>query len=214
MLGMVTSLWQWCLPKTCLICGFISDDPDIDLCTFCRQNLPWLANSCDRCSGSITPAEGQICNRCRNAPPFDRVYALFNYKPPLRQMLRRIKFTQHLYVINLFAKLMAAQVINKWYREQVLPQVIIPMPMLENAGKSLNVNPIQEACKLLVQYVGVGIDCRVCTRTANGFVVHKHHYNYVAILVDIIKSGKTVRALCVMLQKSGVQNIDVWCIAI
>lgn len=215
MLEAVISLWQWCLPKTCLICGFNSIDPYSDLCTFCSHNLPWLKDACSKCSGKITIVDGVICSHCRDSTlPFDKIYALFDYKTSIARIIKRMKFSRQIYLVNMIAKLFSDKISKQWYVNSDLPQVLIPMPITELEYNTQGFNQIQAISKPLARTINMPIDLQVCARTANGFAIDKHQYNYVAILVDVIKSGKTIRALCILLQKSGVQNIDVWCIAI
>lgn len=232
MLDAMLEFVAWCVPRICVCCSFISDNKFIDLCGYCKQNLPWLKNRCYKCGGQLKQEESIICDKCNETPPpFDRLCGLFDYAPPLRGLINRLKFNQQIYPAQFFAELMAEKVENEWYPNKELPEVIIPVPLHFMRQKQRGYNQALEICKPLSNRLGIPIDNNVCLRIRNTLpqarldkdrrvnniqnaflLAGDIKYQSVVIIDDVVTTGNTIRAICNMLQKAGVKSIEVWCV--
>ncbi|HEX6863595.1 MAG TPA: ComF family protein [Thermoanaerobaculia bacterium] len=95
--GVARSLLHLLLPASCLGCGeaLFSSAP-LSLCAPCRGKLSPLGQACAVCAGPLDafePPSGYRCGACRERPPaFDRLLALWTYRPPLDAVVQGLKF--------------------------------------------------------------------------------------------------------------------------
>lgn len=96
--GVTRSLLRLLLPVSCLGCGepLFSSAP-LGLCAPCRGKLsPLGRGACAVCAGPLDafePPPGYRCGACRARPPaFDRLLALWTYRPPLDAVVQGLKF--------------------------------------------------------------------------------------------------------------------------
>lgn len=95
--GVARSLLHLLVPATCLGCGepLFSAAP-LGLCAPCRGKLAPLRRACAGCAGPLDafePPLGYRCGACRERPPaFDRLLALWTYRPPLDAVIQGLKF--------------------------------------------------------------------------------------------------------------------------
>jgi ComF family protein len=95
--GVARSLLHLLLPAVCLGCGetLFSSAP-LGLCAPCRGKLASLRKACAICAGPLEafePPAGYPCSACRERPPaFDRLLALWIYRPPLDAVVQGLKF--------------------------------------------------------------------------------------------------------------------------
>lgn len=96
--GVARALLHLLLPASCLGCGdpLFSAAP-LGLCAPCRGKLARVGRSaCGVCSGPLDafePPAGYRCGACRERPPaFDRLLALWTYRPPLDAVIQGLKF--------------------------------------------------------------------------------------------------------------------------
>ena len=96
--GVARSLLHLLLPVSCLGCGepLFSSSP-LGLCSPCRGKLAPLGRAaCAVCAGRLDafePPPGYRCGACRARPPsFDRLLALWTYRPPLDAVVQGLKF--------------------------------------------------------------------------------------------------------------------------
>ena len=86
------------LPSPCLACDRPIGDwrPLLGLCVTCRGRLRRPASRCFQCGTPLETPEVPArfrCGECRHAPPpFDRLLAVYVYRPPLDAVMRGLKF--------------------------------------------------------------------------------------------------------------------------
>lgn len=87
------------LPAPCLGCGqpLPARGTALGLCTRCRSALSFLSReACAVCARPLAAhalPEDYRCGACRERPPaFDRLVALWSYRPPLDSVVRGLKF--------------------------------------------------------------------------------------------------------------------------
>src|SRR3954469_8346984 len=104
------------LPAPCLGCGrpLPAAGAALGLCAACRASLvPIPRQTCASClrplAAHALPA-GYRCGPCRQSPPaFDRLVALWSYRPPLDAVVRGLKFGRLDYLGRHLAAALAAE---------------------------------------------------------------------------------------------------------
>lgn len=234
MLHNLQQIFAWALPRICVCCGFNSNDLYLDLCLTCKEQLPWLAECCYQCGIPILKlSESIICEQCQQCvPPYNRTCALFTYKPPITKLIGSLKFGRQLFPGALFGSLMVEAITKHWYKQESLPQVIIPVPLHERRYRQRGYNQVVEICAPIANVLGIPLDSKWCSRIKYTMAQAKlkktlrqrnlvdafrvdvmHKYKYVALVDDIVTTGSTIKAVSLVLQDAGVENIDVWCVA-
>jgi len=231
----VQQLAAWLLPRVCAGCGFSSDDQTLDLCTNCKSNLPWLDDRCYQCGLQMLKlSESIICEKCQTSPPpFNRLCALFTYKPPLPKLIGSLKFGRQLFPGALFGKLLTAAITERWYINKPLPQIIIPVPLHEKRLRKRGYNQATEISLPIAKALGIPLGLDVCTRIrhtkaqarlskasrtrnlAAAFSVdlgRRCRYKSVALVDDVVTTGSTIRAVSKVLVAAGVESVEVWCV--
>lgn len=232
MLDKLHHLYNWVLPRICVGCGFSSDDPYVDLCKFCKVHLPWFKDGCIKCGANLENVNASIiCEDCVNQPPpFDRVYALFKYEPPLNGLVNKLKFHEQLIPASFFAQLFFTAVTQDWYADKPLPQAIIPVPLHQKRLLNRGYNQALEISLPLGKALNLPVRADLCQKTRNtppqarlkremrlnnlrnAFKAQNSNFSSVAIVDDVVTTGSTVRAMSYALHAAGIQQIDVWCV--
>lgn len=224
---------SWLIPRVCIGCGFSSDNSWVDLCECCHLLLPWRKSGCYQCGLELVPdTESIICATCHDSPPpFQRLCALFDYKAPLRKLIGGLKFGQQLYPGVVLGTLLANAVIEKWYVQESLPQLIIPVPLHIKRHRKRGYNQATEICKPISSNLGIPLGLNICERikhttaqttldraqrirnlsTAFTATIDKD-YKHVALIDDVVTTGSTIRAVSKALTDAGVEKVDVWCV--
>src|SRR3982750_3367121 len=103
------------LPAPCLGCGrpLPAAGAPLGLCAVCRAALvPMPPEACAVCLRPLAAhalPEGYRCGACRQSPPaFDRLIALWSYRPPLDAVVRGLKFGRLDYLGRHLAAAMAS----------------------------------------------------------------------------------------------------------
>lgn len=223
---------QWIFPSYCCICDEKSPDSE-DICSFCKPLLPWHQWSCYRCGLNMDSQEHSVyCEHCLEKPPaFDRLCALFNYDPPVRHLITKLKFGRQLAYGRILGKCMSEQIALDWYKKEDLPQAIIPVPLHLARLRKRGYNQALEISKPILKDFPFILLNNVCERSRfthaqsrlrrdsrrmnlnHAFTLKKRlKLEHVAIIDDVVTTASTVNALAHILKKAGVARVDVWCI--
>jgi ComF family protein len=214
-----------------MFCGFDSENLDMDLCSYCKDILPWLQDRCYKCGTQLKQhTEAMICEKCiSNPPPYERLCALFTYEPPIRGLINRLKFNHQLYPAQLFATLML-EAINRWYSNKPLPNVIIPVPLHDKRYRQRGYNQAFEIASPIAAALKIPIDQSICQRIKytvaqarltridrlknleSAFIANINNLDNVVLFDDVVTTGSTIRALSSALQTAGVKHIEVWAV--
>jgi ComF family protein len=227
---LITNLLQL---NICYVCR-IDLASKLNLCDFCRNILPWIKNNkylCNKCQKPLLISESLVCQQClTTVTDFNKILAIFNYQMPIKQFILDLKFREKLAYGKFLGKILADQILNNWYKNQPLPETIIPMPLHPKRLRSRGFNQALELTKTIDQNIPVNL--KAATRIKNtvnqaslskiqrnpnikhAFVAQKLPYQHIAIVDDIITTGNTMRALCKAIKaKNPKIIIDLWCIA-
>lgn len=219
------------LPRRCILCGQ-SCLTAYAICPACYQNLPALSHTCYHCAKEI-PSDLQACGAClSNPPPFARTCALFPYTYPIGELIIQLKFQHKLTHAHTLGKLIHKHVIEIWYKEKPLPNMILPVPLHIDRLKERGFNQALEIAKPIGRSLQIPIDTTGTTRTKatlaqsqlsikerqanlkNAFTATKSYAGlHIAILDDVVTTGSTVKALTQALLTAGATQVDIWCCA-
>lgn len=212
------------LPSYCLLCCRPSLR-EFALCVRCEEKLPWLPPVCLRCA----LPEGEHAHGCfcrRQAPPYERLQALFDYAWPVQQFIAKWKYGGQLEFAKLFAHFMVERLTPQYAIDR-----IIPVPLHAERLSERGFNQSIELANLIAKHYGFYLDRRSCTRVRNTLsqsqLSAKHRQGnisaqtfhicpdfkakHVLIIEDIVTTGATISALCRALKKHGVQTVEIWC---
>lgn len=224
-------LFQFIFANHCVLCKDKSHSP-IALCAACTTTLPWINNTCQRCA---LPLTGNIltqeCGQCLNQPPpFDRTLALFEYHPPIDQLINQFKFHGRLLNGHLFGALLT-QKIQDAYANNTLPECIIPVPLHRKRLRERGYNQALELARPLAKKLNIPINRYDCQRVLNttpqsqipaterrknlrnAFDCTPLSAKHIAIVDDVVTTTSTIRELSHRLRSAGAERIDIWCVA-
>ena len=192
--------------QVCLWCELPSQTENM-ICEMCKKVLPF-------------------CHQTLSAPHLDEVIALFDYQPPISQLITRYKFNGHLLLARFFVNNLIEKI------RSPLPDLIIPVPLHPIRLKERGFNQALEIAKPIGRYFGIPVDAHACikikhtepqsslTRAVrlknlkNVFALTKTiHARHVAILDDVFTTGSTVSQIAALLRTAGVPKISGWCCA-
>lgn len=218
----------------CILCG-IDHALELGLCSFCKSILPWFQLNqyrCHKCLKILTNLSHLLCDDCNYATiqPFDKILTIFNYAPPIKQMIIELKFKNKLYYAKFLSKILYKKITTQWYTNNDIPEALIPVPLHINRLRTRGFNQVIELIKPLGKVIK--IDKSSCTKIKNtisqmnliktsriinikhAFVAKRLPYKYIAILDDVITTGSTIKSLAIAIKRQNPAiNIDVWCIA-
>lgn len=216
-------------PPRCQLCGDSSAQAS-QLCTPCTAELPWLTTACFQCARPV-PAlpPGGYCGACQRRPPaFDATTALFQYRPPVDHLLKRLKFARELTCAPLLAGLMA----ERLDRRHSLPGLLVPVPLHHTRLRERGFNQAIELARVVSKRLHIPLAQRLCRRQRatltqsllppaarrlnlrNAFAVSgTPNSRHVAIIDDVMTTGHTANELARVLKQAGAECIEVWVIA-
>jgi ComF family protein len=231
-------LVNWLCPSICVLCDQIANE---GICLACSQDLPILPDCCVKCAKFLLIAASfsqnkknpMVCGAClRNPPPIDRTFVLFPYEFPVIQLITQLKFQHRLYQAKLLGQLLLQQIQQHWYKNQALPDLIIPVPLHPQRLRERGFNQALEIAKPIGRALHIPIDLhglrRIKSTSAQsglsavarkdniaGAFYSEFDYagRHVALLDDVVTTGHTVAECCKILRRQEAAHIDVWCCA-
>jgi ComF family protein len=212
-------------PSLCQICGKIIATGEF-YCLSCRAGFVEVTNPCKLC-GLPNQASGDICALClHKPPPWQRMLAPLVYITDTRTQIHRLKYQQRIEV----AETLLHQHHDAFIGSRA--EVLIPVPLHKSRLLERGFNQSEEIAQILSSYLDIPMD-RHClrriraTQPQSGLSPSKRRnnikrafeyapkqpYQAVAIIDDVITSGSTMSEICRLLQRMGVQHIEVWSLA-
>lgn len=218
-------LYRKLFPIPCLLCGLPA--ADTPLCQACIGELPWLDKACQRCGLPLQSA--QICGHCLHSPPIQQhSFSLLRYQAAVPRCITRFKFHQQLQFADFFAMQMAKQL----QQRDSLPQCLIPIPLHPRRLRSRGFNQSLEVASRLGKTLGIACRPELLQRVRNTPSQSQLHFRerqrnirhafacsaaplptHIALIDDVMTTGQTVAEAARVLQRRGVQIIEVWTIA-
>lgn len=218
------------LPRHCLVCGMFAGPQN--LCAPCSAELPRAADTCRRCALPLPGNPGAVCGVClRSPPPWDGAVTAFDYRYPVRQLVRRFKFNRSL----ASGAVLAAELSRAVQRVGTRPDVIVPVPL---HGWRFFRRGYNQA-DLIARRIGRDLDLRVDagllrrlrrTSAQSGLDAAQRRRNVrgafqagrrrgapiprsVALVDDVMTTGATLEACTRALLRAGVRSVLLWVVA-
>jgi ComF family protein len=214
------------LAPRCLVCAEIGAG-GLDLCRWCRADLPWNTCACARCALPLAP--GMDCPRCLSeAPPFSLVHAAFRYEFPVDRLLPRFKFHGDLAAGALLATLLA------WSLDPAQrPEALLPVPLHRSRLRTRGYDQALELARALSRQTGVPLLAsrlrrirRTQAQTELGAAARRRNVAgafalaagpslpaHVALVDDVLTTGATAGECAHLLLDAGVERVDLWTVA-
>lgn len=217
-------------PGRCRLCGSRAASAP-GLCLPCRNEAPWLAHVCARCSLPLSACcDNSLCGRCqKHAPAFDATTALFHYRPPVDYLIKRLKFAGELAISPLLSGLLANRLAG---REAALPELLVPVPLHRSRLQQRGFNQATELARVIGGQLDIRTSHRLCLRNRktepqsllthnarrlnlrNAFTVTTDKLPaHIAIIDDVMTTGHTANELSRTLKGAGAKQVEVWVIA-
>ncbi len=164
---LIEKLLSALLPMPCLGCDRLVPDGRhyIGLCARCRGRLSRLGTN--RCSGCGRPLwgahlpPGYRCGACRRQPKaFDRLIALWAFKPPMDSVIHGLKFQRLEYLGRHLAREMAA----RWRAERLDADLVAWIPLHWQRYLGRGYNQAERIARPLARELELPT-CRVLART-------------------------------------------------
>ncbi|MGI9287883.1 MAG: ComF family protein [Pseudomonadales bacterium] len=228
-----SALTRGFLPPYCLLCLSGESVGDDYLCSGCKAELPWLRHCCEICSLPLTAATASRCGRCQQQhPTFDCCVGAFFYADPIARLISDYKYRAKLNYGRVLGLQLATRLAHH-YQQQVLPAVVVPVPLHRSRLRSRGFNQSLELAKTVAGQLGMPVahhhlvrckatssqkDLQLNDRQRNvrdAFAIREKHPlpATVALIDDVVTSGATVAELARLLKQNGVQKVHVWCVA-
>jgi ComF family protein len=214
------------LAPRCLVCAEAGSEA-LDLCRWCRAELPWNDCACPRCA--LPLAEGMDCPRClADAPPFSFAHAAFRYEFPLDRLLPRFKFHADLAAGELLATLL------HWSLDPAQwPQALLPVPLHRSRLRRRGYDQALELAKSLSRHTRLPLLSTRLRRvratqaqTELGAGARRRNVSgafalergpplpaHVALVDDVLTTGATAGECAHLLLDAGVERVDLWTVA-
>lgn len=227
---MVNKYYEWLRsllpPPRCLLCEDVAPDA-AQLCRRCLADLPWIGSACKICSKPLSIES--ICGEClQKSPVYSRAFVPLRYAYPVDHLIQRLKFSEQLAIAGTLSAVLAGAV-----GRDVLPQLLVPVPMHKHKLRERGFNQATEIARHLSDRTGVPLNQTMCLRLTStppqsslkararrrnvrgvfGISHMPRGTHHVAIVDDVVTTGATVEEMARVLRKAGVSRIDVWACA-
>lgn len=218
-------------PYHCILCNDKANR-ELDLCIECEKSLPWLKHVCIYCAAPLGFTTQSACGACLKKPlPFHKLCILFSYTEIIKKFVTALKFQQQLIYAHILGTLLAEK-INSQYKNEKLPDIIIPVPLHKSRLYGRGFNQSIELARPISKKLNIPIEYKRCKRVVNtaaqsklpanqrasnvksAFIAHQDlAYQHIALLDDVMTTGHTLIEVSRALYDVDVKRIDVWCCA-
>jgi len=220
-------------PETfCALCSEVCGNSNQNLiCNQCLSDLPVITTPCLVCSATLSIKDTtNVCGSCLQTKPFYQESIIpLEYVFPTTTLIKQLKYKEKLF----FSEILSQILLNKIKREnRPLPELIIPVPLHPFRLMNRGFNQSALIAKTISKELNIPIDLKSCRRIRNtlqqtgfnksqrkknirnAFSIRKNfNANHVAIIDDVVTTGSTVNELAKVLQRAGVETIEIWACA-
>lgn len=211
--------------QPCQLCGGLSHDGLC--CAACDAELPRLGTAhCPVCA--LPTLTGEVCGRCLRDPPrFDRTFAAFSYRFPVNQLIKALKFHEHLVLANFLADALLPHIVAR-------PDLIIALPLHPARLRMRGFNQSQLLAARIARRLDIPLLTNGCRRVRDtppqsslpwqerdknmrkAFAVTGDidwHGQHIAIVDDVMTSGASLGAVADALKQAGASEVSAWVVA-
>ncbi len=221
---LVKQLLDQLLPRHCVLCGLFSGGEN--LCPPCAAELPYSTCACARCGLPLPAQPDKVCGTCLNKPPpWDETVAGLKYQFPVDQLVCRFKYNRNLACGQALGGVLLEAIRNKsWPR----PQAIVPVPLhrsrlftrtfnqalmlAHQLSKPLEI-PVHHALLIRTRRTRAqsGLDSSQRRKNVRGaFDCRRHGLKHVAIVDDVMTTGRTLEECTRSLKRAGAESVTAW----
>lgn len=202
---------------------------------FCSRCVKLLEQSayCGHCGAPLREA-AMSCGEClKNEPKWQRIVRISSYQKPLAHWIHRFKFQDQYWLDKPLARLLLLAIREAQSRYGLnLPEAILPVPLYWQRHWKRSYNQAELLAKPLANWLNIPLDNHSLKRVratqpqreltaAQRRINLRHAFSYkpnttyerVAIVDDVVTTGSTLNAICNVLKKQGVKEIQVWTLA-
>lgn len=199
----------------------------VSLCRPCRNDLPVVKHSCDKCGLPLIASDQPLCGQCMQLKPaVDYTHSVFYYESPIDYLIGKMKYEGDLACAAVLGDLLLESVnsINQ------LPDVLIPVPLHNKRLVTRGFNQSLEISRAVSKQLKIPLDTQCVRRIKSTqaqqtlnlsqrkqnikgcFGMQEAHkpYKHVVLVDDVITTGSTVNELACALKNSGVETVGVW----
>ena len=216
----------------CVYCQRILVIAKHGLCSNCYRQIPH-SPYCGRCGTSLKEYSS-ICGQCVKQPPlWDQLVVVSAYRPPLSDLIHRLKFQNQFWLDRTLARLLYLAIREaRRTHGLILPDAILPVPLhhIRQWQRSYNqasllASYLARTFNLpyyphLIKRVKNTISQRGLTAKArqrnmkNAFEVshdlQQKNYHRIALVDDVITTGSTLNEIVKCLHQQGIEHVQVW----
>jgi ComF family protein len=228
------SLLRALVPSACALCG----EPCTGVvCAPCQRDSVQSGCRCPRCANPVAPVEAAATRECgaclAGRPAFDATVAAADYAAPLDQLLLQLKFGARLQLAPWFAQLLRDAILHQAGPQARLPDLIAPVPLGSKRLAERGFNQALEVARPLSRMLGVPLSAQLASRVietapqssvapalraANvraAFAVAPGSLTglHVALVDDVMTSGRTLDALARACKGAGAARVSNYVVA-
>ena len=231
-MSIFTTLVSSIFPSKCLLCQMPLMNSEKHCCKICNNALPYIAQSCGKCSSPLTTTE-ELCGFCLST---DRHWEIcispFIYIDPLPELIKAFKYQNKTYTIHFFADSIIAAINSS---DTFTPEFLTYVPshplrliergynqslfLTQSISKKMGIPYLSlfEKIQFTQQQTKLSKKKRI-KEPRNSFRIKKSirkniHQKYIVIIDDVVTTGSTSSELAKLLKLAGASRVDVWCIA-
>ncbi len=220
----VKQLLDQLLPRHCVLCGLFSGSEN--LCPPCAAELPYNRCACAQCGLPLPAQPNKVCGAClKKPPPWDETVAGLKYQFPVDQLVCRFKYNRNLACGQALGRVLLEAIRNK---SRPRPQAIVPVPLhrsrlftrtfnqalmlAHQLSKPLEI-PVHYALLIRTRRTRAqsGLDSSQRRKNVRGaFACHRHGLKHVAIVDDVMTTGRTLEECTRSLKRAGAESVTAW----
>lgn len=220
------------IPAACWLCQMPLALAHHGCCSLCLRNLPCLPACCPRCG--LPAATSRLeCGRCLLHPPaWQHMVALSDWQPPVRELVKRLKFFRATALSSMLARLL----LLRWLaarREHGLcrPTLLLTVPLQKKRAWQRGYHQMESVTRSLAYWLGCrylpagimplrqtavqhSLTARARRRNLRGAfrVVTDVRDEHIALIDDVVTTGSTAGEMSRILLAAGAASVQIWCL--
>lgn len=219
------------MPAACWLCRMPLTLADHGICSYCQRALKPPC-CCPRC-GLSTFYPHEECGRCQRHPPsWQRLVFVADWQPPLKELVKKLKFSQQTALSVMLARL----ILLTWLtarREGRLqrPDLLLYVPLHRSRAWRRGYNQLDDMARYLAHWLAIpcapgGLSRKKRTRIQHFLSARARRRNlrgafkveievkgrHIALLDDVVTTGSTVEEIARLLLRAGAASVQVLCL--